>query len=286
MPIDVPVGVITKALLRPETYIGHAREVVNLAKAAATYPRGIFEAAISTGAKSGDERHDRPVILVHGYGHNRSGWFVLERQLRAAGFTSIHTVNYNPLREDVPALAARLADRVSLIRTLTGADKVHIVGHSLGGVILRWYVQELGGDRNVDTAITVASPHHGTVTALAGSLTATGRELLPSSWLMRRLAQGVRLSPVRWIAYYSNIDLLVAPATSAMLTEPALRAANVLLKDQGHLSIMLSPRLASSIVDQLEAAGGGGATMSGMHTAAVARRDASHAAAGPARVAR
>src|SRR4051812_10467792 len=102
------VGAITKALLRPETYLGHAREAVNVLKAAATYPLGIFEAAISSPNDSGDERRDRPVILLHGYGHNRSGWFALERRLRAAGFTNISTLNYNPLRENVPELAQRL----------------------------------------------------------------------------------------------------------------------------------------------------------------------------------
>lgn len=259
--------------MRPETYAGHAREAVNIVKAAATYPLGIFEAAISSPQDTGDESRDRPVILVHGYGHNRSGWFVLEKSLRAAGFTNITTLNYNPLRENVPELAERLADRVSLIRALTGADKVHIVGHSLGGVILRWYVQELGGDRFVSTAITIASPHHGTVAALAGvPFSSVGRELLPGSWIMRRLHKGVRPSPVRWVAYYSNIDLLVSPATSAMLGEPDLGATNILLKDQGHLSIMVSPHLARSIVQQLEAGDDGVAEVADLATARVRRQ--------------
>jgi pimeloyl-ACP methyl ester carboxylesterase len=246
------VGIVTTALLRPETYLGHAREAVNLVRAAARYPKGVFEAAISC-ASVGDELHDTPVVLVHGYGHNRSGWFVLEGHLRRAGFTNIHTVNYNPLRHDVPELAARLAERIELIRTLTGAPKVHLVGHSLGGIVVRWYVQELGGDRCVETAITIASPHHGTATAFAGlPLGATARELIPGSWVVNRLHAGAKPTTVRWIAYYSNLDLLVQPANSATISEPALSATNVLVKDQGHLSIMLSPVLARSIVAQLE----------------------------------
>jgi len=59
---------------------------------------------------------------------------------------------------------------------------------------------------------------------------------------------------VRWVAYYSNIDVLVQPGRSAMLRHPALNATNVLVKDHGHLSIMLSVGLARSIVDQLETA--------------------------------
>ena len=73
---------------------------------------------------------------------------------------------------------------------------------------------------------------------------------------MRRLARPVPPNPVRWIAFYSNLDALIQPATSAMVTHPDLRATNLLVKDLGHLSAMVSPVVARSIVHQLEAAEG------------------------------
>ena len=248
--------------------MGHAREAVSLARAVATYPLGFLDAGLPSHEPSGDASHDTPVILVHGFGHNRSGWFVLDRRLRQAGFTCVHMVNYNPLRDDVAALGDRLADRVELVRTIAGSPRVHVVGHSLGGVLLRWYVQELGGDGVVDTAVTIATPHHGTRTAIAGlTWTAVGRQLLPGSSLMRQLHKGARPTSVRWISYYSNLDMLVSPASSAKLTEPALAATNVLVKDEGHLSLMVSPTLAGSVVSQLEAAEGRGATITPLATA-------------------
>jgi hypothetical protein len=64
----------------------------------------------------------------------------------------------------------------------------------------------------------------------------------------------VRPTNVRWVAYYSNLDLLIQPGRSAMLTDPILNATNVLVKDVGHLSIMLAPSLTRSVVEQLETA--------------------------------
>jgi hypothetical protein len=59
---------------------------------------------------------------------------------------------------------------------------------------------------------------------------------------------------VRWVAFYSNLDVLIQPAPSAMLRHPAVKATNILVKDQGHLTIMMAPVVARSVVAQLEAA--------------------------------
>lgn len=243
------MGAVGKALRRPGTYLGHAREAIDIARAVAHYPAGLLDAAIRCGSATGDACHDTPVVLVHGYGHNRSGWFVVERALRRAGFTRITSLNYNPLRHGVPEIAQQLKEHVDLVRTVTGAERVHVIGHSLGGLVLRWYVQELGGDATVATAVTVATPHHGTVAALlAMPLGNTAKQLLPGSPIIERLRRGARTTSVRWVSYYSNLDLLVQPSRSAVIGG----GQNVLVKDHGHLSIMLSGRMAASVVEQLE----------------------------------
>lgn len=263
MPVvDNPsVRVITTALRRPHTYVGQLREAMGVARAVAAYPRGIFESAITCGQSRGDVVHDTPVLLLHGFGHNRSAWMVLERHLRRAGFTNVHTLNYNPFLQDVPEIAARVKERVELLRAITGAPRVHVVGHSLGGLVIRWFVQELGGSAMVDTAITVASPHQGTLAALGAALFGrTAKQLLPGSQVIQRLNSAPlhKAAPgVRWIAFYSNLDLLVQPGSSGKLDG----AVNVLVKDHGHLSILLSPAVARSIAAQLEAAEGAESTL-------------------------
>jgi triacylglycerol lipase len=249
------VGTIRTALRRPGTYVGQLREAVGFARCLAHYPAGMRDAAVCCDPATGDSCHDTPVVLVHGYGHNRSAWYVVERHLRKAGFHRITSLNYNPLRDDVETIARRLRDHVELVRRLAGVDRVHVIGHSMGGIVLRWFVQELGGDEVVDTAVTIATPHAGTLSArLVTPLGPTAKQLLPGSTVLRRLEASARPTSVRWVAYYSNIDLLVQPCRSAVLDHAALGATNVLMKDHGHLSILLSPVLALSLVAHLEPA--------------------------------
>jgi triacylglycerol lipase len=227
-----------------------AEEATTTATFAIRYPLGILETALTTGQPSDGPAHDTPVLLVHGYGHNQSGWWSMDRYMRNHGHTSIHRLNYLPLGRGVPVLAARLAKRVSEIRDLTGAEKIHIVGHSLGGILLRWYIQELGGDEIVDNAITLASPHEGTAMAYLWP-ERTAQHIRPGSWVINRLRDGARPSTVRWTAFWSDSDLLVQPHTAAQLLDPVLGATNVRVRGVGHLTFLSSPRVIRAVTAQV-----------------------------------
>jgi triacylglycerol lipase len=263
---------LVRAATRPATLPGHAREAVSTAVTIGLWPFGVIDRGLQglRTAAHGDDGVTTPVLLIHGYGANKSNWIFLERELRTAGFGRLHAVNYNPLVSDVPAIAGAVARRARELMAHLGVDRVHLIGHSTGGVVARYATQVLGLD-GVAACITIASPHNGSPTArLWPGRTAT--QLRPGSDLLRRLRASSRPLPTRFVAYYSNLDLLV-PGRSAMITDPALRAANVFVKDEGHLSILLSRRLASSIVDQLgavEGLPGSGAPVSGLSAETVA----------------
>lgn len=260
--ITGPVGAVAHAARRPGTYSGHLREATSTVLTAGMWPLGLVDrglASLGLGADH-DAAVETPVLLVHGYGANKSNWLFLKRYLDQAGFGRVDALNYNPVRNDIPALAERCAERAEQLKAHFGVDRIHLIGHSLGGIIGRYAVQVLGLE-GVGLAITVASPHGGVRLARYGSLVAelgplaSGLQLRPDSPVMVLLRSSARQLETRFVAYYSNLDLVV-PARRAMILEPELGATNILVKDHGHLSIMLSRRLAASVVDQLGAAEG------------------------------
>ena len=90
---------------------------------------------------------------------NRSIFTVLRRGLRRRGFRRVLAINYSPLTSDVRLAATNLATRVEQLCAETGFERIHVIGHSMGGLIARYYVQRLGGDARVHTLVTLGTPH-------------------------------------------------------------------------------------------------------------------------------
>ncbi|KQS59058.1 lipase [Geodermatophilus sp. Leaf369] len=176
-----------------------------------------------------------PVVLVHGMVDNRSVFTVMRRRLRQRGFTSVSSWNYSPLVQDVRTAARRLAEHLEEVCRQTGHDRVHVVGHSLGGLVARYLVQRLD-DSRVASLVTLGSPHGGSVWARALPLP-LARQLRPGSPLFDELAAPAPGCDTPITAVYSDLDQVVVPASSGRCDHPDLRVRNVLVSGVGHMSL-------------------------------------------------
>lgn len=253
---------------RLATFRGIAREVGSIAFSLAVWPVGLVDEAVQIGARrvrrplktlprrSPRARHpdtraaEVPIILIHGYFHNRSGFMVMQRALRRHGFCNVIAFGYNPLGKSIPEIAEKLGCRVEEVLASTGADKVHFVGHSLGGLIARYYVEYLGGKTRTHTLVTLGAPHRGTLTAYAGR-SQSAKQMRPGSEFMARMSSKGVAGSVRYFSYYSNLDALVVPAESAILAGGNGNVTNVLVHDLGHLSLLIDQELIEEIAGRL-----------------------------------
>lgn len=74
------------------------------------------------------------VVLVHGMGRTAVSLLPLARWLRRHGYAA-ESWGYWSYRQGVAALAAALAVRIA--RAAEGAERIHFVTHSLGGILVR-----------------------------------------------------------------------------------------------------------------------------------------------------
>ncbi|WP_456923037.1 esterase/lipase family protein [Geodermatophilus sp. SYSU D00705] len=177
-----------------------------------------------------------PVVLVHGLVDNHSIFAVMRRSLRRRGFAHVCSWNYSPLLTDVARGARALGNHLDHLCEQTGHERVHVVGHSLGGLIARYHVQRQGGDRRVESLVTLGTPHQGSLLAHLVP-TPLVRQLRPGSPVLQELAEpapGVR-TPVT--AIYSDLDQVVLPTQAGRCDHPDLMARNVLVRGIGHMSL-------------------------------------------------
>jgi triacylglycerol lipase len=166
-----------------------------------------------------------PVLLVPGYGGSTASLQVLADALTAQGRDARIVKPAGSGTQDLRDQAADLRDAVSDALSSTGAPSVDLVGYSAGGVVVRYYVAELGGGSHVRRAVTLASPHHGTdLASLAGTLGTTAcptacQQLAPDSDLLRSLNAGdeTPAGPV-WVALWTEDDATVVPPDSGSLS--------------------------------------------------------------------
>jgi pimeloyl-ACP methyl ester carboxylesterase len=99
-----------------------------------------------------------PVVLVHGLWMNGAEFSVLRHRLQARHDFEAHVFPYPSLHGDAAEIGAELADFAR--RCAGGADRVHVVGHSLGGAIA-WRALEHGLRDMPGHTVLLASPLNG-----------------------------------------------------------------------------------------------------------------------------
>jgi pimeloyl-ACP methyl ester carboxylesterase len=186
--------------------------------------------------------HGTPVVVVHGYTQNRVDFLRVARGLGRAGLGPVYGFNY-PWFASVHANARRLARFCDAVRRETGAARVDLVGHSLGGLVALEYLHDAGPAR-VRRLVTIASPHAGI--AWRGPIVGSGAALMRrgSTFLVERATRAV---PVPSLSLYSSHDNVVHPPATSTLAPRGGRDHAV--SHVGHLSILFDPALVRAVVE-------------------------------------
>lgn len=97
-----------------------------------------------------------------------------------------------------------------------------LVGYSMGALVSRHYLQELGGAARVEAFFSLAGPHHGTLLAhLYFGLGA--RDMRPDSALLKKLKHSTSArTGIPTVCYWTPFDTMILPLASARLPEAEL----------------------------------------------------------------
>jgi len=231
--------------------------------------RGVYLAGNAIARKDDFGARPELVLLLHGFFQTRNIFEVMEDRLRYDGYSVasfnlgglLHRFNTHP----VDRLAELIAAKIEGLAERHGFERLHIVGHSKGGILARRYVQHFGGDRRAKSVTTLGTPHHGTPTALAAVAlstalwrTTSARDLLPRSKMIARLAEDPFPAHIPLTSIYSKADLVCPHWCSVLRPAPGEdHVRNVEIPDVGHSALTWDPRVYKAVRGAVESASGG-----------------------------
>ncbi len=192
----------------------------------------------------------RAVFLYHGYMQGRAAFERFERLLDSAIFDFFPVAGgYQPYAQDIRSSAEYERRVIARVLAETDVEEVLLVGHSMGGLVARSMVQELGVPK-LKRCVFLATPHRGTWAGLIGyphklvttALSAlpsfpkfkgeSALQILPGSAFLDHL-NSMPLPPgVEYTSLYYYADPLMLPARYGRLPYP--QANNILMMKVGH----------------------------------------------------
>jgi pimeloyl-ACP methyl ester carboxylesterase len=185
---------------------------------------------------------DDVVVLIHGFfataGVFRPMRGRLEREVgaRVATFTHAPGVGVNRIAKQLARVVEKIPEHA----------RVHLVGHSLGGAVARYFVQELEGHERVVQTISLASPFGGA--ALARRMPVfVGADLHAASDLLARIRSRAHVGAVPHTSIVGGEDRMVVGAKAATLP----RSDVVVLPGRGHNTLLYDEAVVQIVLDRI-----------------------------------
>lgn len=206
---------------------------------------------------------DERVILAHGLGRNERAMWLLEFRLRRAGF-DVCTIDYRTL---ATPLESALNQAGSDIKScIPEAGKVHFVEHSMGGLVIRHYLNldtSLSDYKRLGEVVMLGTPNHGSELAdlahdyfpevwqgnVVVSLNTRGTGLagqLPSPYYPTAVIAGTKPSVFTGFSFPGSNDGLVSTDSARL---PKMK--DFLIVDVGHSMLRYDAEVAGQVIHVL-----------------------------------
>jgi triacylglycerol lipase len=188
------------------------------------------------------------IVMVHGIFQRGYSFKPMKKKLESMGYDClVPSLKPCDARSGIETLATQLQRE---IEAKWGKDAdFHVIAHSMGGLVSRYYLQELGGYRHCHTLVTLATPHHGTKAAYC-YLGKGAWQMRPNSAFLQQLdASSHRLKHMRLLSYRTPLDLIILPSTSSHWEMADNRRVWAL----AHPLVMHMPKVQREIIEVLGA---------------------------------
>jgi pimeloyl-ACP methyl ester carboxylesterase len=195
----------------------------------------------------------RPVLFVHGYGGSPRDFSYLIARLDTTRFQA-WVYNY-PSGLRLPQLAAHLEWSVSQVRIRFQFDCLSIVAHSMGGLVVRGFMQRHASSAEIQCVpifVSISTPWEGSRAARwAPDLVSTWRDIARGSPYLQRLFAMPLPDGTRYALMFTSDDRTV-PIASQLRSSARQEAAEIIGYAATHAGILRDAAAAAALLSLLE----------------------------------
>jgi pimeloyl-ACP methyl ester carboxylesterase len=188
-----------------------------------------------------------PVLMVPGFMGPGFLLAPLAAFLRAHG-REVHVLHTFPALGGVEASAHRIVGAIARLREQTGAERVDLVAHSMGGLACRYYMNHLMEAPVVRRFVSIATPHLGTRLAHF-PFTRSAHDMRPGGALLAAMAERPPAEGVRCYTIRAGWDQIVVPRQHGRWDG---HARDHELPWAEHWAVQLDPRTLALVLALLE----------------------------------
>jgi hypothetical protein len=99
------------------------------------------------------------VILIHGLARSSTSFVVMKKGLEGIGYDVVN-VDYPSTKENIENLSAKIMP--ASIKACQDAGQIHFVTHSMGGIIVRYYLKDTQSmPKNLGHVVSLGPPNKG-----------------------------------------------------------------------------------------------------------------------------
>lgn len=163
-----------------------------------------------------------PIVLLHGLGQKAEVWHgpatdyfrrdlgltyggeltadrkgIVHRVIAGSGQADFFTVAFTNSSDSINAWRDELDACIAEVRRTTGADRVILVGYSMGGLAARAYLVKHIADHHVKRLITIGTPHLGSAMAKIWNISSALDDCARNGGMLTRKPCELALSAVR-----------------------------------------------------------------------------------------
>lgn len=183
------------------------------------------------------------IVLVHGFLSTNKIFFLMEKKFKKEGIKCfIPTLKPIDARYGLEDLGKKLRDEINYHLGLD--SEIILLGFSMGGVVCRFYLQELGGVNRVKKFISISTPHHGSY--LAYLYTGKGvKQLRPNSSFLRKLeSTELSIEKLNLYSFRTSFDFLIIPNSSSVWDI----AENKIYYSPFHSYMLFNPKVIKELI--------------------------------------